>query len=86
MYLAQKFEQNGIKTVYPELQPHPSLEIYYGMINPEYGYNGMLTIDVGSLDKANKLMELMQHRNLGYLAVSLSLFFKHYFLLQDRLH
>jgi methionine-gamma-lyase len=30
-----------------------------------------MTLDVGSLAKANALMELMQSKNLGYLAVSL---------------
>ena len=44
------------------------------MINPEYGFGGMMTVDVGSLDKANALMELMQERNLGYLAVSLGFY------------
>jgi len=44
------------------------------MINPEYGFGGMLTIDVGTLKKANELMELMQARNLGYLAVSLGFY------------
>jgi len=44
------------------------------MMNKEYGYGGILTIDVGSLDKANDLMELMQERNLGYLAVSLGFY------------
>lgn len=34
----------------------------------------MLTVDVGSLEKANQLMELMQHENLGYLAVSLGFY------------
>jgi methionine-gamma-lyase len=29
------------------------------MINPEYGFGGM-TVDAGSLEKANALMELMQ--------------------------
>jgi methionine-gamma-lyase len=29
---------------------------------------------LGSLDKANELMELMQNRNLGYLAVSLGFY------------
>ena len=74
MYLAQKFEQDGIKTVYPGLKSHPSHGIYSGMINHEYGFGGMLTLDVGTLDKANELMELMQHRNLGYLAVSLGFY------------
>ncbi|MNX96260.1 Cystathionine gamma-lyase [compost metagenome] len=74
MYLAERFEKDGIKTVYPGLQSHPSHELYKTMINPEYGFGGMMTIDVGSLDKANELMELMQHRNLGYLAVSLGFY------------
>jgi methionine-gamma-lyase len=73
-YLAEKFEDLGLKTVYPGLKSHPSHELYKGMINPEYGFGGMLTIDAGSLEKANALMELMQHRNLGYLAVSLGFY------------
>ena len=73
-YLAEKFEGLGLKTVYPGLKSHPSHELYKGMINPEYGFGGMLTIDAGNLEKANALMELMQHRNLGYLAVSLGFY------------
>ena len=73
-YLAEKFEGLGLKTVYPGLKSHPSHELYKGMINPEYGFGGMLTIDAGSLEKANALMELMQQRNLGYLAVSLGFY------------
>ncbi len=74
LFLAQKFENDGIKTVYPGLKSHPSHEIYSKMINHEYGYGGMMTLDVGSLDKANALMELMQEHNLGYLAVSLGFY------------
>ncbi len=73
-YLAEKFEGLGLKTVYPGLKSHPSHELYKGMINPEYGFGGMMTIDAGSLEKANALMELMQERNLGYLAVSLGFY------------
>ncbi|MEY2703806.1 MAG: hypothetical protein RLY43_2445 [Bacteroidota bacterium] len=74
MCLAQKFEQDGLKVVYPGLASHPSHNLYKGMINPEYGFGGMMTIDVGTLDKANELMELMQNKNLGYLAVSLGFY------------
>lgn len=74
LYLAQKFEQDGLKVVYPGLQSHPSHAIFTQMMNPEYGYGGMMTIDVGTLAKANELMELMQNRNLGYLAVSLGFY------------
>ncbi|MFL9843279.1 aminotransferase class I/II-fold pyridoxal phosphate-dependent enzyme [Flavobacterium rhizosphaerae] len=74
LHLAQHFEQDGLTVVYPGLESHRGHNKYKGMINPEYGFGGLLTIDVGSLDKANELMELMQHRNLGYLAVSLGFY------------
>ena len=73
-FLADKFEADGLKTVYPGLVSHPSHSLFKSMMNLEYGFGGMLTIDVGSLDKANELMELMQHKNLGYLAVSLGFY------------
>ena len=73
-FLAEKFEADGLKTVYPGLKSHPSHELYKSMMNTEYGFGGMLTIDAGSLEKANALMELMQEKNLGYLAVSLGFY------------
>lgn len=73
-FLAEQFQKDGLKTVYPGLQSHPSHELFKSMMNPQYGFGGMLTIDVGSLEKANELMELMQHKNLGYLAVSLGFY------------
>ena len=73
-FLAHKLEQDGVKTVYPGLASHPSHGVFKSMMNPEYGYGGMMTIDVGSLERANALMELMQERNLGYLAVSLGFY------------
>lgn len=74
LYLAKQFENDGLKTVYPGLQSHPGNTLYQEMVNPEYGFGGMMTLDVGSLEKANELMELMQNRNLGYLAVSLGFY------------
>ena len=73
-YLAEKFQSDGITTVYPGLESHPSHKIYKEMMNAEYGFGGMMTIDAGSLDAANALMELMQKENLGYLAVSLGFY------------
>ena len=73
-FLAEKFETLGLKTVYPGLASHPSHELFKSMMNEQYGFGGMLTIDVGSIEKANELMELMQHKNLGYLAVSLGFY------------
>ena len=78
-YLAEKFEADGLKTVYPGLPSHPGHKLMKRMMNEEYGFGGIMTIDVGSIDKANQLMELMQQRNLGYLAVSLG-FYKTLFI------
>lgn len=74
LYLAEKFEKDGLRTVYPGLKSHSGHELFKKMMNAEYGFGGMLTLDVGSLEKANELMELMQERNLGYLAVSLGFY------------
>jgi len=74
LYLAEKFEKDGIKIGYPGLKSHKQHELIKSMYNEEYGFGGMLAIDVGSLDKANEFMELMQNRNLGYLAVSLGFY------------
>ena len=74
MYLAESFEKDGIKAVYPGLKSHPSHKIFSKMMNKEYGYGGMVTIDAGNLETAYKLMEKMQDKNLGYLAVSLGFY------------
>jgi methionine-gamma-lyase len=74
LFLAEKFERDGYKVMYPGLKSHPQHELYKSLYNPEYGFGGLLTIDAGSLEKADELMELMQKRNLGYLAVSLGFY------------
>ena len=73
-FLANKFEKDGLKTVYPGLESHPSHALFKTMMNAVYGFGGMLTVDAGSLEKANALMELMQEKNIGYLAVSLGFY------------
>jgi methionine-gamma-lyase len=64
-FLADKFEADGLTTVYPGLTSHPSHALFKSMMNEEYGFGGMLTIDAGSLEKANALMELMQQKNMA---------------------
>lgn len=73
-YLAENFEKDGLRVVYPGLPSHPGHLIMEDQMNPEYGYGGLITMDVGTLENANALMELMQERKLGYLAVSLGFY------------
>lgn len=73
-FLAERFEQDGLRVVYPGLKSHQGHLTLNDQMNPQYGYGGLMTIDVGTLEKANALMEMMQDRKLGYLAVSLGFY------------
>ncbi len=44
------------------------------MLNTRYGFGGMISIDLGTAEKANELMEKMELADVGYLAVSLGYF------------
>tara|TARA_R110002167_G_scaffold298814_9_gene503208 strand:+ start:1512 stop:2729 length:1218 start_codon:yes stop_codon:yes gene_type:complete len=74
LYLAQRFEQDGLKVGYPGLKSHPGHTVLKNQMNQDYGFGGLLTLEVGSLKRANALMEMMQDQKLGYLAVSLGFY------------
>lgn len=74
LYLAEQFEKEGLSVVYPGLKSHKGHELLKSMLNESYGFGGLLTLELESLEKANELMELMQNRNIGYLAVSLGFY------------
>lgn len=73
-YLAEKFEEDGLIVKYPGLKSHKQHDLFKSMMNVEYGFGGLMTLDVKKVEKANELMELMQRENLGYLAVSLGFY------------
>ncbi len=73
-YLAQRFEENGLKVVYPGLENHPQHELMKSLYNEEFGFGGMILLNVDDPKVANDLMGQMQNANLGYLAVSLGFF------------
>lgn len=74
LYLAQKLQALGIKVYYPGLVSHPQHQLITNLMNPCYGYGGMLAMDLGDETTANHLMVLMQKQKIGYLAVSLGYF------------
>lgn len=73
-FLAENFRELGLKVHYPGLPEHPQHELLNSLMNPGYGYGGMIAIDVGTLERANHLMTRMQQEKVGYLAVSLGYF------------
>ncbi|TMM57088.1 aminotransferase class I/II-fold pyridoxal phosphate-dependent enzyme [Maribacter algarum] len=74
LFLAQQFEADGFRVVYPGLASHSGHNIMKKQMNANYGFGGLMTLDVGSLENANAFMELMQTEKLGYLAVSLGFY------------
>lgn len=74
LFLAQKFKSIGIKTSYTGLADHSCHQLMKKYMNQDFGFGGLLTIDLGTVEKARKLMESMQDHNIGYLAVSLGFY------------
>jgi len=74
MYLAEKLSELGLKISYPGLKKHAGHELLNSMMNKGYGYGGIMAIDLEDADMASAVMELMQVKGVGYLAVSLGYF------------
>ena len=74
MYLAEKFKAYGIKINYPGLPEHKGHALLTRMMNPEFGYSGLIAIDMETAERASALMEMMELEGVGYLAVSLGYF------------
>ncbi len=73
-YLAERLEADGLKVKYPGLKSHPQHELYTRMMNKDFGYGGMITMDLKTGELATKFMEILQDKNVGYLAVSLGFY------------
>lgn len=74
MYLAEKFKAYGVKIVYPGLPEHKGHALMTRMMNPVFGYSGLIAIDMETAERASNLMEMMELEGVGYLAVSLGYF------------
>ncbi len=74
MYLAHKFKEAGLKFNYPGMETHPGHTLLKSMMDPQFGFGGMIAIDMEKAETANALMEMMELEDVGYLAVSLGYF------------
>jgi methionine-gamma-lyase len=73
-YVAEKFQKEGLKINYPGLKNHSQHELHKSLMNEEFGFGGILSIDLKTLKDANNFMKKMQDAGVGYLAVSLGYF------------
>lgn len=73
--LAELLDQSGIDVSYPGLEGHVDHALLKGLRCPDYGYGGILTVDMGDAEAANSLMSLLQNKyRFGFMAVSLGYF------------
>jgi methionine-gamma-lyase len=74
MVFAWRFSKAGFPVYYPGLDAHPQYALMTRLMNPGFGYGGIVTVDIGSQKLADQLMIRMQQERVGYLAVSLGYF------------
>ncbi|XP_022893781.1 methionine gamma-lyase-like [Olea europaea var. sylvestris] len=69
---ATRMKKLGIKVIYPGLEDHPDHAVLKSLANKDYGYGGMLCVDMETEERANRLMNLLQNcTEFGFMAVSL---------------
>jgi methionine-gamma-lyase len=73
-FLAENLSDSGLKLIYPGLKNHPQHELHKKLMNEEFGFGGLLALDLKTHKKANRFMRKMQDAGVGYLAVSLGYF------------
>ncbi|PSS11246.1 Methionine gamma-lyase [Actinidia chinensis var. chinensis] len=69
---ATRMKKMGLKVIYPGLEDHPDHALLKALANKEYGYGGLLCLDMETEERANRLMNLLQnYSQFGFMAVSL---------------
>ncbi len=72
---AERLQDLGVPVAYPGLADHPDHELLRNQRCEDYGFGGILTLDLGSEAKANELMDVLQNKyGFGFMAVSLGYF------------
>lgn len=74
LYVAEGLKDLGLNVRYPGLPDHPQHGLLTGIMNREYGYGGMVVLELESVKVANEFMRILQMEGFGYLAVSLGYF------------
>ncbi|XP_074317654.1 methionine gamma-lyase [Silene latifolia] len=69
---ANRMNKLGLKVIYPGLEDHPQHQLLKSIGNPQYGFGGILCVDMETEERANRLMYQLQNcTQFGLMAVSL---------------
>ena len=75
LVFSQRLAERGLDVIYPGLPSHPQHALLKQMAHPDFGYGGLLSLDLQTTARAYRLMELLQNKDrFGYIAVSLGYF------------
>jgi methionine-gamma-lyase len=74
LFLAEELKKLGCEVFYPGLPNHNGHNLMNELMNEGFGYGGMIAVDAGNIETADKFMAKMQNEKVGYLAVSLGYF------------
>ena len=70
--MASRLDALGLPVTYPGLAAHPDHALLQRLANPEFGHGGILTLDLGTRERAFEFMGLLQNeQQFGLMAVSL---------------
>ncbi|XP_047966349.1 methionine gamma-lyase-like [Salvia hispanica] len=69
---ATRMKKLGLRVIYPGLEDHPDHATLKSMAIKEYGYGGLVCVDMETEERANRLLKLLQNcSQFGLVAVSL---------------
>jgi len=72
---SERLTAAGLPVIYPGLPDHPDHELFDRLHRPEFGYGGLLCLDLGTRAQAEEFMEILQNKDrFGFMAVSLGYF------------
>ena len=73
--ISTRLHELGAPVCYPGLPSHPQHGLLAPMVNSGYGFGGLLTVDCGTTERADRLMGVLQNdERFGFIAVSLGYF------------
>ena len=75
LVVAERLAEAGLPVIYPGLPNHPDHLLLERLRHPDFGYGGVLTVDLKDARRANEFMEVLQNKDrFGFMAVSLGYF------------
>lgn len=69
--VAKTLENMGIKVIYPGLISHQQHQLFTSMMNPKFGYGGMIAMDCGTTERAEQFILHLKNSGAARSAVSL---------------